>query len=151
MRISEMLSREAITTSLTHTDKHGIIEELLDLAMKSGKIKDRAVALQAIVDREKLMSTGLEKGVAIPHAKTTAASGMAMALGISKEGLDFESADGQPSHLIFLLVAPADAAGPNVQVLAQIARLTGNIAFRDRLKEATSPDAAYEIIVKEEK
>lgn len=151
MRISDLLSGETITTTLTHRDKHGIIEELLDLAMKSGKIKDRVVALQAIVDRENLMSTGLEKGVAIPHAKTLVAEGMAMALGLSKEGLDFQSADGQPSHLFFLLVAPADAAGPNVQVLAQIARLTSNPAFRDRLKEAASPEDAYEIIAKAEK
>jgi mannitol/fructose-specific phosphotransferase system IIA component (Ntr-type) len=151
MRISDLLSEETITTSLTHRDKYGIIEELLDLAMKLGKIKNRSVALQAIIDRENLMSTGLEKGVAIPHTKTAAATGMAMALGISREGLDFQSADGQPSHLIFLLVAPADAAGPNVQVLAQIARLTTNITFRDRLKEASSPNAAYEIITKAEK
>ena len=151
MHISELLSEETITTSLTHRDKQGIIEELLDLAMKTGKIKDRAAALQAIIDRESLMSTGLEKGVAIPHAKTMAAEGMAMALGISQEGLDFQSADGQVSHLFFLLVAPAAAAGPNVQVLAQIARLTANVSFRDGLKEAASPQAAYQIIVKAEK
>ena len=151
MLISDLLSEETITTSLMHRDKQGIIEELLDLAMKTGKIKDREAVLKAIMDREQLMSTGLEKGIAIPHAKTMAADGMAMALGISKEGLDFQSADGQPSHLFFLLVAPSTAAGPNVQVLAQIARLTMNVTFRDSLKEAASPNAAFEIVKKAEK
>ena len=151
MRISELLSEETITNTLAHGDKQGIIEDLLDLAMKSGRIKDRDAALKAIIDRENLMSTGLEKGVAIPHAKTIAAEGMAMALGISKEGLDFQSADGKLSHFFFLLVAPSDAAGPNVQVLAQIARLTASMTFLDGLKQADSPKTAYEMIVKAEK
>ncbi len=151
MRISDLLSEGTITTSLMHRDKQGIIEELLDLAMKTGKIKDREAVLKSIMDREQLMSTGLEKGIAIPHAKTMAADGMVMALGISKEGLDFQSADSQPSHLFFLLVAPSTAAGPNVQVLAQIARLTMNTAFRDSLKDAASPKAAFDIISKAEK
>ncbi len=151
MRISDLLSEGTITTSLMHRDKQGIIEELLDLAMKTGKIKDRDAVLKAIMDREQLMSTGLEKGIAIPHAKTMAADGIVMALGISKAGLDFQSADGQPSHLFFLLVAPSTAAGLNVQVLAQIARLTMNVIFRDSLKDAASPKAAFEIISKAEK
>jgi PTS system fructose-specific IIC component len=151
MRISDLLSEGTITTSLMHRDKQGIIEELLDLAMKTGKIKDREAVLKSIMDREQLMSTGLEKGIAIPHAKTMAADGMVMALGISKEGLDFQSADGQTSHLFFLLAAPSTAAGPNVQVLAQIARLTMNTAFRDSLKDAASPKAAFDIISKAEK
>ena len=151
MRISDLLSEGTITTSLIHTDKQGIIEELLDLAMKTGKIKDREVVLKAITEREQLMSTGLEKGIAIPHAKTMAADDMVMALGISKAGLDFQSADGQPSHIFFLLAAPSTAAGANIQVLAQIARLTMNTQFCDSLKEAASPKAAYEIILKAEK
>jgi len=151
MRISDLLSEGAITISLVHIDKQGIIEELLDLAMITGKIKSRDAVLKAVMDREQLMSTGLEKGIAIPHAKTVAVDDMVMALGISKEGLDFQSADSQPSHLFFLLVAPSTAAGPNVQVLAQIARLTMDVTFRDSLKEAASPKAAFEIISKAEK
>jgi PTS system fructose-specific IIC component len=151
MHISDLLSEGTITTSLIHRDKQGIIEELLDLAVKTGKIKDREAVLKAIMDREQLMSTGLEKGIAIPHAKTLAVDDMVMALGISKAGLDFQSADGQPSHLFFLLVAPSTAAGPNVQVLAQIARLTMDTPFCESLKEAASPKAAFEIILKAEK
>lgn len=146
MRLSGLLSEETITVSLNHKDKQGVIEELLDLAMKTGKITDRATALKAVIDRENLMSTGLEKGVAVPHAKSSAAEDLAMSLGISKEGIDFQSADGNPSHLFFFLLAPKAAAGPNVQVLAQVARLTNDPGFRQALREASTPREALAII-----
>lgn len=146
MRLSDLLNEETITLSLNRRDKQGLIEELLDLAMKTGKIKDRAVALKALIDRENLMSTGLEKGVAVPHAKSKAAEDLALALGISKEGIDFQAADGKPSHFFFFLLAPEAAAGPNVKILAQIARLTSEAGFREALKEASSPAEVMEII-----
>jgi len=146
MRISDLLKESTITVSLEHTDKTGIIEELLDLAEKSGKISNRAEALKAVLDREALMSTGLEKGIAIPHAKSSTASEICMALAISKEGVDFESADGEPSHLFFFLLAPESAAGQNVQVLAQIARLSGDPSFCEALKSASTPEEAYAVI-----
>lgn len=146
MKLSGLLSEETITVQLTHTDKQGIIEELLDLAMKTGKIQDRAAALKAVLDREALMSTGLEKGVAVPHAKTPVAEDLVMALGISKEGLDFQSADGKASHLFFFLLAPETAAGPNVKVLAQIARLTSDAGFCEELKTSESPEHVLETI-----
>lgn len=107
--------------------------------------------LQAILEREKLMSTGLERGVAVPHAKTSAVSGLVLSLAISREGIDFESADGNPSHLFFLLLAPVAAAAPNIQALAQIARLTGNAAFCESVKSASSPRDVLEIIRQAEK
>ncbi len=146
MRISSLLSEETITISMGHRDKQGIIEELLDLAMNTGKITDRPMALKAVMDREDLMSTGLERGIAVPHAKSPAASDLSMSLGISSEGIDFQSADGKPSHLFFFLLAPEAAAGPNVQVLAQIARLTNDPAFCHALKGASSTREVLEII-----
>ena len=146
MKLSDLLTEETITISLIHKDKQGIIEELLDLAMKTGKIKDRATALKAVMDRENLMSTGLEKGIAVPHAKTKAVDDLAMSLGISADGIDFQSADGKPSHLFFFLLAPETAAGPNVQVLAQIARLTSDQSFCEALKSASSPSEVLQII-----
>jgi mannitol/fructose-specific phosphotransferase system IIA component (Ntr-type) len=150
MRISDLLNESLITVSLSHTDKTGIIEDLLDLAVKSEKITDRAEALKAVLDREALMSTGLEKGIAIPHAKSSSANEICMSLGISQAGVDFDSADGRPSHLFFFLLAPEAAAGQNVQVLAQIARLTGDPSFCKALQSANTPESAYEIIRKAE-
>ncbi|MBN2029236.1 PTS sugar transporter subunit IIA [bacterium] len=150
MRLSDLLNKETITISLSHQDKQGVIEELLDLALKTGKINDRSVALKAIMERENLMSTGLEKGVAVPHAKSKAVDDLTTALGISKEGIDFHSADGKPSHLFFLLLAPEAAAGPNIKILAQIARLTSNPNFCEALKKASSSQEVLEIIQGEE-
>jgi PTS system fructose-specific IIC component len=146
MRISDILNESLISVTLTHTDKTGIIEELLDLAMKSGHVTDRANTLKAILDREALMSTGLERGIAIPHARSATATDICMALGLSKQGVDFDSADGEPSHILFLLLAPEKAAGQNVQLLGQIARLASDQAFVSALKSADSPEEAYQII-----
>jgi len=150
MRISDLLNQENIAVLLQNQDKRGIIEELLDLVMKSGNIKDRAIALEAILKREELMSTGLEKGVAVPHAKSNIATELTMALGISKRGVNFQSADGGPSYLFFFLLAPESAAGPNIQALAQIARLTSQDGFRKALREAETSSQVLEIIRKAE-
>jgi len=146
MRLTNLLTEEMIAISLNHTDKQGIIEELLDLASKGGHIRDREAALKAVLDREALMSTGLEKGIAVPHAKSQAADDLAVSLGISRDGIDFEAADGQPSHLFFFLLAPEAAAGPNIKVLAQIARLTSDPHFCESLKAASSPGEVMELI-----
>ncbi|MBN1781547.1 PTS sugar transporter subunit IIA [bacterium] len=150
MRISELLNESLITLSLQHRDKTGIIEELLDLAVQSGKIGHRSEALKAILDREALMSTGLEKGIAIPHAKSSAANEICMALGICREGVEFDSADGKPSQLIFFLLAPESAAVQNIKVLGQIARLTSDTSIVDALKAAGSSQEAFDIIRKAE-
>ena len=146
MRLSELLSERTIKIELNYKDKERVIEELLDLTMKAGKINNRGIALQAVLEREKLMSTGLERGVAIPHAKSSAADDLTMALGISKDGVDFQSADGKPSYLFFFLLAPEAAAGPNVKVLAQIARLTSDPGFCKDLRAAETPDEVLNII-----
>lgn len=146
MRISDLLNESLITVSLQNKDKIGVIESLLNLIMKSGKISNRFDALKAVLDREALMSTGLEKGIAIPHAKTAVTKEICLALGIAKDGVDFHSADGKPSHIIFFMLAPEAAAGMNVQVLAQIARLTSDPSFCAALKFAESAEEVFEII-----
>ena len=146
MRLSDLLKEQTITVTLSQSNKEGIINELIDLVMETGKISERKKALKAVLDREALMSTGLERGVAVPHAKTNSVSDLVMALGISKEGIDFESADGKPSHLFFFLLAPEAAAGPNIQVLAQIARLTSDPQFCDALQNAPTAEDALKII-----
>jgi PTS system fructose-specific IIC component len=146
MRLSDLLTAETIAVALGQHDKKGVIEELLDLIMKTGRVSHRGKALNAVLEREALMSTGLEQGVAVPHARTPAASDLALALGISKQGIDFEAADGKPSHLFFFLLAPESAAGPNVQLLGQIARLTGDADFCLMLRNAASAQEALKII-----
>ncbi len=146
MRLSDLLNDKTIHLSFKSQQKKKIIEELLGVAGRTGKIKNREMAYKAVLDRESQMSTGLEKGIAVPHAKTKAVSDIVLALGISKEGIDFESADGKPSHLFFFVLAPEDAAAANVKLLAQIARLTNNPAFCRALKNAGTPAEVLRII-----
>ena len=146
MRLTQLLSEEQIEVSLKQTKKKSIIEELLVLAINSGNINDRMKALEDIMKREEMMSTGLENGIAVPHAKTKAADNLTLSLGISKDGIDFEAADGKPSHLFFMLLAPEDAAGPNVRVLAEIARITKNKNFCRSLINASSAEEVLNLV-----
>ena len=146
MRLSDLLKEKNIKIHIEKESKTGVIEELMDLASETGCVVDREVGLQAVLDREKLMSTGLEKGVAVPHAKSKAVEDIVLTLAISPEGIDFESADGRLSHLFFFLLAPEDAAAANVKVLAQIARLTSNPDVCRDLKRADSAEEVMEII-----
>jgi len=146
MRLTQLLSEETIEVSLKQHKKESVIEELLVLAIKSGNINDRMKAFEDIMKREEMMSTGLEHGIAVPHAKTKAADDLTLSLGISKEGIDFDAADDKPSYLFFMLLAPEDAAGPNVKVLAEIARITKNKEFCRSLINASSPKEVLQLI-----
>jgi mannitol/fructose-specific phosphotransferase system IIA component (Ntr-type) len=146
MRLSTLLKREAIIVPLENFEKSSLIEELLDAAARTGQVIDRDKALQALLEREKLGSTGLEKGLAIPHARTNAVDGIVMAVGVAPDGVDFQSADGEPTRLFFLLLASEAVTSSYVQVLALIARLNLQSGFRRKMQEATSPDEIIEIV-----
>jgi PTS system fructose-specific IIC component len=150
MRLSDLLNDKTIQIAFKSHEKKRIIEELLGVAVNTGKVKNRELAFKAVLDRESQMSTGLEKGIAVPHAKTKAVSDIVLVLGISREGIDFKSADGKSAHLFFFVLAPEDAAAANVKLLAQIARLTSNPAFCRNLKNSESPAEALQIINDEE-
>ncbi|MBN2414758.1 PTS sugar transporter subunit IIA [bacterium] len=146
MRLSDFLSEETITTNVQSADKETIIDQLLDLCVHTGAVLDRETVRRDVLKREELMSTGLEGGVAVPHAKTGAVGSLTMALGIARDGIDFDSADGKPSTVFFFILAPESEAGKNVQLLAQIARLTRNSALCSRLVHASTPREALKVI-----
>lgn len=150
MRLSEILSESLIRISLKNQNKTAVIEDLLDLASASGKINNRNAVLQSVLEREKLMSTGLGKGIALPHAKTDDVSGLVLAVAVSKEGIDFNATDGQPAHLFFFLLAPKKEAGLNLQVLAKIAGLTSSPEFCQSLINAGSEKEVLDLIRQEE-
>lgn len=106
MKLYEFLPVEHIEPDLKGQTKFQIIEELLDLLDKNGRLVDREVALQDVLAREGYLSTGLENGLAIPHAKTDGVNSLEIAFGVKKSGVDFESLDGKPAYLIFGVVAP---------------------------------------------
>ena len=138
MKISEFLCSKAVTSELKATTKKEVIEELVDHLVKAGAIdkKIRAKLVEVLLAREALGSTAIGQGVAIPHGKCEHVSKLTAALGISKKGIDFDSLDGEPAYIFFLLAAPMDSAGPHLKALQRITRLLKDKYFRDNLKSA---------------
>ena len=152
MRISDFLSKEAISVNLQAPDKRGIIAELVDLLIAAKKIdeRDRTKLIQSLLERESLGSTGVGHGIGIPHGKLEGVRELMAAFGISQRGIDFQSLDGDPVYLFFLLVAPQDSAGPHLKALARISRLLKDKFFRNHLRKASSPEEVLETIHKED-
>ncbi|MDD5292485.1 MAG: PTS sugar transporter subunit IIA [Candidatus Omnitrophica bacterium] len=152
MKVLDFLSKKAIKVNLASTTKKDTIEELVDLLIASGDIskKDRAQLIEALMAREALGSTAIGHNVGIPHAKTDCIKRLVAALGVSQKGVDFDSLDGEPVYIFFLLVAPQDSAGPHLKALACISRLTKDKFFRDSLKQAKDEKAVLKIISHED-
>ena len=146
MDLAEYITAEHISTDLKNTSKFQIIEELLTLLNDNNALQDYDVALQDVLAREGYLSTGLENGLAIPHAKTDGVQGLRIALGIKKEGLDFESLDGKPAKIIFLVLSPRSTSGPHIQTLAVISRNLKEKHIRDSLVNAASIQHILDII-----
>lgn len=150
MSLLDILTEDVIAVPLVSRDKNGAIMELIKLLKKSGQISNEDEAYDAIMMREDKGSTGLEKGIAVPHAKTAAVNKTAAAIGISAEGIEFGSIDGKPSKLIFLIIAPPAQSGTHVALLSEIARLTQYPTLCDELVEAKSPESVISILQGEE-
>lgn len=152
MQVLEFLQEDAVACSLKGQTKEEVIRELVQLLVKAGALKERDVSkfVQILLDREALGSTGIGQGVAIPHGKSSCVSELVGAVGISKAGLNFDSLDGEPAQIFFLLVAPEDSAGPHLKALARISRLLKEKHFRDSLIAAKDEKILLKIIRDEE-
>jgi PTS system nitrogen regulatory IIA component len=152
MNISELIGKNAVSIGIKSQNKEEVLSELVDLLVASGTVKkpEKPVILNKLKEREVLGSTGIGKGVAIPHAKCPKVKKMIGALGVSKEGIDFKSLDGEPTHIFFLLVAPGETPGPHLKALAKISRLLDDKFVRDRLRVAKNNQEVLKIIKEEE-
>ena len=152
MNIYEILDKDAISIDLEAEGKDEVLTEMIGLLVSSGKVKkeNRAETLRKVKEREALGSTGIGKGIAIPHAKCSKLKKMGAAFGISKKGLNFKSLDGEPTHVFFLLVAPGETPGPHLKALAKISRLLDDKFIRDKLRASTSAKDVLKIIKDEE-
>ncbi len=150
MKVMEFLNREAISIDLQAADKNGVIRELVSLLKKSGGILDEEKIVKAILEREALGSTGIGQGVAIPHCKADSVKQMVAAFGISRGGVVFDSLDGEPVYIFFVLAAPRDSAGPHLKALARISRLLKDKFFRDTLRNARTKEDLIKIIKQED-
>ena len=152
MQTTDFLNSKAISTDLQATDKKDIIKELLDLLIKAGDInpKDEDALLDVIMEREALGSTGIGLGVGIPHGKSAYVKNLVASFGISRKGVDFDSLDGEPAYIFFLLLAPQDTAGPHLKALARISRLLKEKYIRDALRRSQDGKDIIRLIKEED-
>ena len=146
MILTQILQPDCIKVPVENTDKEAVITELVDLLDTNGLLLDRDIALDAVITRERIQSTGTGAGIAIPHGKCNAVKELVMAIGIAHEPIEFESIDGKPVTILILLVSPADQTGPHIQALATISRLMLNDQFRQQLEKVTCSDEVYELL-----
>ncbi len=151
MKISDILSTDVIAVDLDTADKDDAIRKIIELASKSGKILDKEKVSHTIFEREKLVSTGVGKGFAIPHGKTDSISDVVAAFAITKEPIDFDSIDGEPVRFIFLLIGKENLLNTHIKLLSRISRLMNKDEFREKLLDAKSPAEVLEIFKEEEK
>ena len=140
MNLLDILSPESTIVDLKGESKEDIIAELVNSLVVGDSITDRDQVLQAVLDREKIMSTGIGDGIAIPHGKSAAVTKLVAAMGTQRRGVDFDALDGEPAFVFFLLVSPANVSGPHIKALARISRLLKNDAFKKKLIEANSAE-----------
>ena len=150
MKIEDILAEGLVIPALRASDKAGVLRELAATVAEHHPEIDRARLVQALEDRERLNSTALGDGVAIPHGKLPGLKRVFAAFGRSPAGVEFQSLDGRPTRIFFLLVAPEDSAGAHLKALARISRLLKDEAFRKRLLDADGAAALYAAIQEED-
>ena len=141
-----LITSECTSLDLKGETKEEIITELVDMLAGRGRLLDRDTALADVFEREKIMSTGMQNGIALPHAKTSGTDDLAVAVGIKKEGVNFESADGEKSRLFILVVSPRKISGPHVQFLAAIGAVLEDDAVREAVINAATAEKAAELL-----
>lgn len=150
MKITNILSEKSILADLTSQDKNEVIRELAEAIHQAEPSIDASQLAEILLERENLGSTGIGSGVAIPHGKMPGLESLVAGFGRSKKGVDFDSQDGEPTHLFFVLLAPENSAGLHLKALAKLSRLLKSSQFRDRLMEAPDEGALYQIIKEED-
>ncbi|HOG17704.1 MAG: PTS system fructose-specific EIIABC component [Syntrophaceae bacterium PtaU1.Bin231] len=146
MKISEILHRDAVVESLGAVTKREVLFELVEPLSRLHAELDQDRTVNILLEREKLGSTGVGEGIAIPHGKTPGLNEVIVSFGRSVQGVDFDALDGKPVHLFFLLMAPEGCAGSHLKALAKISRMLKDVPFRNRLMEARSAAELYRAI-----
>ena len=148
MKIMDFLSEDAITVDLRSVNKTDAIKELTDLLVNAGELdkRDKNQVVELLMAREALGSTAIGHNVGIPHAKVDCVKSLVGAFGLSRKGVDFDSLDGEPVYVFFLLLAPQDSAGPHLKALARISRLIKDKYFRETLRQAKDKKDIVRII-----
>ncbi len=150
MKITTFLRREFIIGELQAATKEAVLAELAAVLLPAGSTDDQDNMVRVLMDRERLGSTGIGDGIAIPHGKIGGLDDLRIAIGRSHQGVDFNALDGKPAHLFFLLMVPENSAGQHLKVLARISRLLKDNVLRKNLMEAKSAAELFNLLVEQD-
>ena len=148
MKLTDLITPECILAPLKATEKHEVINELVEALANAGQVSDAPTLQEAVWTREQTRTTGIGQGLAIPHGKSDVLKDMAMAIGKPAEPIDFESVDGKPVRLVVLLASRPDQVSDHIQALAKISRLHMEAEFREKIYAAQTPEEIYELLQK---
>ena len=151
MQLTEILKPQNIKVPLTATTKQEAIAELVNMLKDTGDVLDAKKVLDSVLEREATRTTGIGNGLAIPHGKCTGTDHLVMAIGKAATPIDFQSIDGRPVTLIWLLSSPPDKTGPHIHALARISRLMTIDKFRAALANAKTSQEVFDIVVEQER
>ena len=146
MNLKTVLTPETVNLHLKGTSKEEIIDELLEMLVQAGKVKDKAVARACVLDRERKMSTGMKHGIAIPHGKTDSVNDLVACIGISDHPVDFDSLDQEPCRIFIMTLSPIDKTGPHLQFLAEVSLLFKSAEKRQEILNTTDKSDIIRII-----
>ncbi|MEO8398717.1 MAG: PTS sugar transporter subunit IIA [Ignavibacteriaceae bacterium] len=150
MKLVGLLNNNFIISDLKGERKEDVINELIDLFKDDKRVNDLGKVKTAVLEREKIMSTGVGKNFAIPHGKTNAVNDILAAFGKTKRAIDYNALDGQPVHLVFLLVGKDNLVSTHIKLLSRISRMMNKDEFRQKLIDANTNEEIYEIFKQEE-
>lgn len=150
MKVSEILNEKLIATGLEAADKHDVIDKMIELASASGNMINKERVKECVLEREKLVSTGVGKGFAIPHGKTDEIKDIVAAFAILKTPVDFDSIDLEPVKYVFLVVGKESLLNAHIKLLSKISRMMNKEEFREQLDEAKSPSEVLNMFRQEE-
>jgi fructose-specific phosphotransferase system IIA component len=150
MRITDILTERFVRTNLAGATKDEVLNAVIEVAAASERVLDKEKLREAIFEREKIMSTGVGSGFAIPHGKTDAVTDVVGAFAITAQPIDYKSLDDQPVRIVFLLIGRESMVGPHIKLLSRISRLMNKEDFRKKLLDAQSPAEVLEIFKQEE-
>ena len=150
MFLHDVFQPEFIKVEVEAEDKDEVFEELVDYFCQTEKLSAHDEILDALIEREAKMSTGIHKGIAVPHGKTNVVETIRGVLGISRKGVDYDALDGEPVYLLFMIIAPREDSEKHLRILKRLAELLENPKFYTDLLAQNSPQGAYKVICKYE-
>jgi len=146
MNLKTVIDTNAIDLHLKGSTKKEIINELLDILVRTGKIQDREAAFSAVMDREEKMSTGMKHGIAIPHGKNAAIQDLIACIGVSEKPVDFDSLDKEPCRIFIMTLSPVEKTGPHLQFLAEVSLLFKSSEKRQEILNAKTSEEVLKIL-----